>query len=85
MKVKLTPFGTEIYYHKYDEVNKAIIKRHGKPIEPKMPKIDNDGFTEFQLWEFIQLYGDHIGLGIPNVIVDNNFYIEDSKLMEVAE
>ena len=39
-----------------------------------MPQIDKDGFTEFQLWDFIQIYGKYIGMAKENVIVDLNIY-----------
>ena len=68
VKVKLTPLGAEIYYHQYDEVDKKIKANGGKGFEPTMPEIDKDGFTEIQLWHFIELYGEHIGMCKPNVI-----------------
>ena len=50
IKVKLTPYGAEIYYKQFDELN----KQYGREIcKPQMPKIDKDGYTEFQLWNFI--------------------------------
>ena len=65
VKVKLTPYGAEIYYKQFDEVNKQC----GREIcKPHMPRIDKDGYTEFQLWHFIELYGQHIGMCKPNVI-----------------
>lgn len=65
IKVKLTPLGTEIYYKQYDALNKDA----GKTVlEPRMPQIDKDGYTMFQLWHFIELYGEHIGMCKPNVI-----------------
>ena len=65
IKVKLTPYGAEIYYKQFDEVN----KQYGREIcNPQMPRIDKDGYTEFQLWHFIELYGQHIGMCKPNVI-----------------
>ena len=65
IKVKLTPLGAEIYYKQFDELNKEC----GREIcKPQMPKIDKDGYTEFQLWHFIELYGEHIGMCKPNVI-----------------
>lgn len=65
IKVKLTPYGAEIYYKQFDEVN----KQRGREIcKPQMPRIDKDGYTEFQLWHFIELYGQHIGMCKPNVI-----------------
>ena len=65
VKVKLTPLGAEIYYKQFDELNKEC----GREIcKPQMPQIDKDGYTEFQLWNFIELYGQHIGMCKPNVI-----------------
>lgn len=65
IKVKLTPYGAEIYYKQFDELN----KQYGREIcKPLMPQIDKDGYTEFQLWHFIELYGQHIGMCKPNVI-----------------
>ena len=65
VKVKLTPLGAEIYYKQFDELNKEC----GREIcKPQMPQIDKDGYTEFQLWHFIELYGQHIGMCKPNVI-----------------
>ena len=65
IKVKLTPYGEEIYYKQFDELN----KKYGREIcNPQMPRIDTDGYTEFQLWQFIELYGQHIGMCKSNVI-----------------
>ena len=67
VKVKLTDLGKDIYYHQFDnliEVNPMITSY----ISPHYPKIDEEGYTQFQLWEFMQLYGKHIGMGKPNVI-----------------
>ena len=65
VKVKLTDLGKEIYYHQFDELNNT----YGREIiKPSFPSEDKDGYTRFQLWEFMQLYGPHIGMGAPNVI-----------------
>ena len=65
IKVKLTDWGKEIYYHQYDRTNQIA----GREIcKPKFPKEDENGYTEFQLWRFIELYGEHMGMTLPNVI-----------------
>lgn len=65
IKVKLTDWGKKIYYHQYDRTNQIA----GREIcKPKFPKEDENGYTEFQLWCFIELYGEHIGMALPNVI-----------------
>ena len=65
IKVKLTDWGKEIYYHQYDRTNQIV----GREIcKPKFPKEDENGYTEFQLWCFMELYGEHMGMTLPNVI-----------------
>lgn len=65
IKVRLTDFGKDIYYHQYDDLN----ERCGKEVcKPSFPKTDKDGYATFQLWCFIELYGDYIGMGKKNVI-----------------
>ena len=65
IKVKLTDWGKEIYYHRYDRTNQIA----GREIyKPKFPKEDENGYTEFQLWCFMELYGEHMGMTLPNVI-----------------
>lgn len=81
VKVKLTPLGVDIFKHKYDETNEYILSRGGKPLEQPMPQIDEDGLTEFQLWEFIQMYGNYIGICRESVIVDCTLYFNDKDLM----
>lgn len=65
IKFKLTPLGAEIYYHQYDETNQ---KAGRTVIEPRLPRIDKDGYAECSLWGFIEIYGKHIGIGKRNVI-----------------
>ena len=65
IRVKLTDFGKDIYYHQYDRLNNEF----GRQIcKPSMPKVDEDGYTTFQLWCFMELYGVHMGMTWPNVI-----------------
>lgn len=65
IKVKLTPLGAEIYYHMFDDTNKKAKKTI---IEPHLPKVDEKGYTEFTLWGFINIYGQYIDVGKPDVI-----------------
>lgn len=65
IKVKLTEHGKDIYYHQYDRTNLLL----GREVcKPSYPKVDEDGYTTFQLWCFIELYGIHMGMTLPNVI-----------------
>ena len=78
VKVKLTDLGKNIYYHQFDEMN----LKYGRMIcKPEFPKEDSEGYTSFQLWTFIELYGGYIQAGRPNVIFPNEiiYTLEESK------
>lgn len=76
VKVKLTDLGKDIYYHRYDEFN----RQHGRIVcKPSFPKVDAEGYTKFQLWHFMEIYGEHMGLTKPNVIMPLEFVYELPK------
>ena len=68
VKFKLTDYGKDVYYHQFDGSNKIIKQCGGKPIEPTMPKVDDEGYTEMQLWQFMTIYGKHMNMGCNNVL-----------------
>lgn len=76
VKVKLTDYGKEIFYHQYDDLNKF----YGKEIiKPSYPTVDSDGYTSFQLWCFINLYGRYIDMGVQNVIEPLEIVFESAE------
>ena len=82
VKVKLTDLGKDIYYHRYDELN----RRCGRIInQPMFPEEDAEGYAEFQLWDFIQLYGGYIGMARPNVIEPLNIVFEIDDAAEALQ
>ena len=84
VKVKLTDYGKDIYYHQYDELNEQIKQLGRKPIKPHFPEVDKNGYTQFQLWYFMQLYGTHMQLGVCDNGIDGlNIYIDEKDLVEV--
>lgn len=76
VKVKLTDYGKEIFYHQYDNLNKAFGK---EIIKPSYPTVDNDGYTSFQLWYFMNLYGRYIDMGVQNVIEPLEIVFESAE------
>lgn len=68
VKFKLTDHGKDIFYHRFDSVNEKIRRRGGKPIKPDMPKVDSDGYTRMQLWQFMELFGPHTGMAMKNYV-----------------
>jgi hypothetical protein len=63
--VKLTPEGEKIYadyWHQYDDV----LNRAGYTTPPI--KKDKDGWTKFQHWDFMKIFGSHFHMGIDGPI-----------------
>jgi hypothetical protein len=60
-----------------------IVENGGNPIKPSFPKVDIDGYTDFQLWDFMKIYGQYMFLGAPEVLEHLNIYIEEEDLDEV--
>jgi len=65
IKVKLTDYGKEIYYHRFDDLFRQTDL---SVFKPEFPKTDEEGYTTFQLWDFIHIYGNYIDMGLPEVI-----------------
>lgn len=55
VKVKLTDYGKDIYYHQYDCIN-----QYREIITPHFPEEDSEGYSVFQLWDFMRLYGEYM-------------------------
>lgn len=77
IKVRLNDFGKDIYYHQYDDL---LREYPGIGIEPSFPKVDEDGFTSFQLRQFMELYGEYFVMGRKLPIEDNNIYLDEKDL-----
>ena len=82
IKIQLTDRGKDIYYHQYDKLNKFYGTEY---IKPEYPKVDEDGFTEFQLWDFMSIYGPYMFNGMKQVIKYNNIYIDGKYLEDCDE
>lgn len=66
IKVKLTGHGQSIYHDRY---NSDVV-------------IDSEGFSEFCLWKFMDIFGTAIGLSAiyEYVLEDGCIYIKDENL-----
>ena len=82
IKVKLTTHGQEIYRSRWEELNRMA----GRVVVfPHYARVDKEGYTSFQLWDFIETFGEHIGITKPNVIEPLNIYSVDDEKEQVGE
>ena len=64
VKVRLTDRGRELMQKDHEEFLASIPLRAQQAIGPfKPPVADDDGYSRFQIWHLMQLFGPHISLG----------------------
>ena len=69
IKVKLTDYGYKLHvshYRKY--FTDAHLQQYCLPFR------DKEGYTKYQLWEFMNIFGEHMYNGADQVIQDNLIY-----------
>ena len=77
---RLNDRGKDIYYHKDDKLNEYIVSRGEKPLERQYPDVDENGISWFQLWQFMDIFGNHMGLGKPEFWKELSIYIKEEDL-----
>lgn len=77
VKVKLNDKGKDIYYHRHDKYFQSEL------LKPRFPKVDEDGYSEFQLWDLMKIYGEYMVMGLSTPFDDLNIYIKDDDLETV--
>ena len=77
---RLNDRGKDIYYHKDDKLNEYIVSRGGKPLERQYPDVDENCISWFQIWQFMDIFGNHIGLGKPEFWKELSIYIKEEDL-----
>lgn len=84
IKVKLNDYGREVLCHQHDELNRKIINLGGKPLEVRYPETDEHGYSKFQLWDFMNIFGECFTMTNTRLPIANlSFYIDEKDLHEV--
>lgn len=71
VKFKLSERGKEIYRHRYDKYGLFGYNRE--------PILDDDGYMSMQLWTFMQIFGEHMTLGMSEVLNPLEIIYEESE------
>ena len=68
--VTLNNIGKDIYKNYIQSLNSNLSTE---------PKVDENGFTKFQLWDLIHIFSEYIGLGLPTPFDKNCIYFKEMK------
>jgi len=73
VKVKLTDYGEQIHYGNYIAKGVSFCMKH----KYRPPLIDEQGYSKFQLWDLMNIFGSVMYLGNPNVPFEGNEIVYD--------
>ena len=77
IKVKLTEYGNSILEK---DVTDTLSMLKGFNYQDYFPyHTDKDGYTEFQLWDFMQIFGSHFQMGCKQIIEHNEIIFIDGE------
>lgn len=76
IKVKLTEYGNSILEREIADTI-SILKTLNFSDEYFLYPEDDEGYTEFQLWNFMRMFGTHFEAGSPLMIESNEIVIID--------
>ena len=68
--VRLNNIGRDIYKNYIQNLNSNLSTE---------PEIDENGYTKFQLWDLIHIFGEYIDLGLPTPFDKNCIYVKEMK------
>lgn len=63
VKVRLTKVGIDILERRHKELNNIIHERGGKGLGEFKISIDDDGYSNFQIWQLMSTFGEYMNLG----------------------
>jgi len=76
IRVKLNDLGHQRRANLYNEYIGIIPNRERRNMEYYKKQSDKDGYTTFQMWHFMELFGEVTGIGKPdyydsNILINN--------------
>lgn len=69
VRVKLTDHGRRLHREYHDNLFANYLS--ARPIKYKPIKEDNNGWSEWQLWNLMSIFGKHIYMGCKSVFETN--------------
>ena len=85
IKVKLTVEGMKIYIEHIEKDYNNTIKMFPNTkiyLKKDLPIPDSDGYYSFMLWEFMNIFGSYMEMGMKSYIEYNNIYILNRDIIE---
>jgi hypothetical protein len=67
-------------YARLNNIGRDIYKNYIQSLNSNLStelEVDENGFTKFQLWDLIHIFGEYINLGLPTPFDKNCIYFKE--------
>jgi len=81
VKVKLNDAGVKLWRQEYEKYLSEEFKKDNYFERYYKQRTDDEGYTEFALWDFMNIFGPHFSMGF-NQPTDVNIYLPKLKLQK---
>ena len=85
VKIKLNDSGVAVLKARHDELNKMIHANGGKGLGEFSIKVDEEGYTRFQLWDLINTFGYLVGMGLESPFEIDMVFIKGKPVKEKTD
>ncbi|WP_178137406.1 hypothetical protein [Tepidibacter thalassicus] len=82
VKVKLTQLGLKILKERHDRLNEELKSRGHKGLNKFTVKIDENGYSSFQLWDLMNIFGEYMAIGCETPFDGNMIFLEAREIKE---
>lgn len=82
VRVKLNIRGIEILRHRHEKMVSSNLNMRELMGDFHLPKVDSEGYTEFDLSDLMEIFGPYIKLG-EDFPFDREIQIEEKELKDV--
>ncbi len=81
--VKLTDEGLRILESQHNELLKSMTPEAAESVGPFVaPQVDEEGYSQIQLWELMHSFGRYMYNGNPNIPFEMDIKISDEYLID---
>lgn len=81
VKVKLSNKGIDILRKRHDDLNEHIELRGGKGFGEFKLDQDEDGYTTFQMWNLMNIFGEYMSMGLE-IPFDTDIIVTKTRPIE---
>lgn len=80
VKVKLTQYGVDILRLRHESLDRQLKKNGYGELGPFKLEMDDEGYTKFQIWRLINIFGDYVHEGMEQPFESDMIFLKGAEI-----